>query len=130
MTMARLSKVKPTSVKADPRLWSVVRFQGAELGTVGLRVDGRTLLGLYATKAEADTAAAGIKGSSVLPPALRGPAQGRSEPQSQTKPAVGGQPVTSDLIAQVRLNLESVYIAARSALNASRLSWGDREPKR
>ena len=55
-------------VKAHPRLWSVVRFQGAGLGTVGLLVDGRTLLGLYATMAEAEAAAAKVKGSFVLPP--------------------------------------------------------------
>jgi hypothetical protein len=64
----RSSKAKQTPVKAHPRLWSVVRFQGAGLSTVGLRVDGRTLLGLYATKAEADAAAAKVEGAFVLPP--------------------------------------------------------------
>jgi len=55
-------------ITAHQTLWSVVRFQGAGLGVIGLYTDGRTLLGLYPTKAEADEAAAKIKGSFVLPP--------------------------------------------------------------
>jgi hypothetical protein len=60
------AKRKPKRVEAHRTMWSVVRFHGAGLGTIGLRVDGGTLLGLYATKA--DAAAAKVTGAFVLPP--------------------------------------------------------------
>jgi hypothetical protein len=61
-------KRKPRKIEAHRTMWSVVRFQGAGLGVAGLSVDGRTLLGLYATKVDADAAAAKVKGAFVLPP--------------------------------------------------------------
>jgi hypothetical protein len=59
---------KPRKVEAHRTLWSVVVFHGAGLGSIGRCAKGRTLVGLYATKAEADEAAAKVKGGFVLPP--------------------------------------------------------------
>jgi hypothetical protein len=65
----RRSKTKPApKIEAHETLWSVVRFHGAGLGTIGLHAKGGTLVGLYATKQEADEAAAKVKGGFVLPP--------------------------------------------------------------
>jgi hypothetical protein len=55
-------------VEAHPRLWSVVRFHGAGRSVRGLCINSRTLLSLHSTKAEADEAAAKVKGAFVLPP--------------------------------------------------------------
>jgi hypothetical protein len=52
----------------DPTLWAVVRFHGAGLGTTGLNVEGKTLLGLYQFKRHAEEEAAKVKGGFVLPP--------------------------------------------------------------
>ena len=52
-------KDKPASIKAHPRLWSVVMFHG----------DGKGLDSLWQTKAEADAAAQAIGPQAfVLPP--------------------------------------------------------------
>jgi len=55
----RHRKDKPASIKAHPRLWSVVMFHG----------DGKGLDSLWQTKAEADAAAQAIGPQAfVLPP--------------------------------------------------------------